>query len=87
MSAQTQSTQATGAEASLDERARATEQQMTDDERFSLLISVLGKFLDCASRALEGGAPEQVVAAVDGLDRAPDLAALTGALRAVRRRG
>jgi 2-methylcitrate dehydratase PrpD len=48
---------------------------------------VLGKFLDCASRALEGGAPEQVVAAVDGLDRAPDLAALTGALRAVRRRG
>src|SRR5262245_29270277 len=29
-------------ETSPDERARATEQQMTDEERFSLLVSVIG---------------------------------------------
>jgi hypothetical protein len=29
-------------DASIDARAAATEQQMTDDERFSLLISILG---------------------------------------------
>jgi 2-methylcitrate dehydratase PrpD len=46
---------------------------------------VLRKFLDCAGRALQDGAPEQVAAAVDALDRAPDLAALSRALRAVRR--
>jgi 2-methylcitrate dehydratase PrpD len=45
----------------------------------------LSKFIDCASRALRDGAPEQVVAAVDALDRAPDLSALSDALRAVRR--
>jgi beta-glucosidase len=33
---------ASAQEASPDERARLTEQQMTDDERFSLIISVLG---------------------------------------------
>lgn len=45
---------------------------------------VLGKFLDCARRALQDGEPERVVAAVHELDRAPDLAALTAALRCVR---
>jgi beta-glucosidase-like glycosyl hydrolase len=35
-------TPASAQETSADERARATEQQMTDDERFSLLISVMG---------------------------------------------
>jgi beta-glucosidase len=30
-------------EASPDDRARITEQQMTDDERFSLLVSVMGR--------------------------------------------
>jgi len=43
----------------------------------------LSKFLDCAGRALQDGAPEQVVAAVDALDRSADLTALSGALRAV----
>ena len=33
---------AQGQAATPDERARETEQQMTDDERFSLLISVMG---------------------------------------------
>lgn len=37
-----QPTLTSGADASPDERARATEQQMTDDERFSLIISVIG---------------------------------------------
>jgi 2-methylcitrate dehydratase PrpD len=45
---------------------------------------VLAKFTDCAHRALREGAPERVVAAVNGLDRAPDLAALSAALRCVR---
>jgi hypothetical protein len=31
-----------GQEASPDERVRQTEQQMTDDERFSLIISLIG---------------------------------------------
>jgi 2-methylcitrate dehydratase PrpD len=48
---------------------------------------VRGKFLDCASRALESGGPERVIAAVEGLDRAADLTSLTGALRLVRRAG
>jgi 2-methylcitrate dehydratase PrpD len=46
---------------------------------------VRGKFFGCASRALRDGAPERVAAAVDELDRASDLAALTGSLRSVRR--
>jgi 2-methylcitrate dehydratase PrpD len=45
---------------------------------------MLGKFLDCARLALQVGAPERVLAAVHELDRAPNLAALTGALRCVR---
>jgi 2-methylcitrate dehydratase PrpD len=42
------------------------------------------KFYDCARRMLAGDAPEQLAAAVDALDQAPDLAALQGALRRVR---
>jgi 2-methylcitrate dehydratase PrpD len=42
------------------------------------------KFYDCARRMLQGDAPERLAAAVDGLDRAADLAALTAALRCVR---
>ena len=45
---------------------------------------VLGKFLDCARRALRNGAPDRIVEAVHDLDRAPDLAALAAALRCVR---
>jgi 2-methylcitrate dehydratase PrpD len=42
------------------------------------------KFYDCARRMLQGNAPEQLAAAVDALDDAPDLAALARALRCVR---
>ena len=42
------------------------------------------KFHDCARRVLQGDAPEQLAAAVGGLDHAPDLAALSRALRCVR---
>jgi 2-methylcitrate dehydratase PrpD len=42
------------------------------------------KFYDCARRMLQGDAPERLAAAVDRLDRAPELAALTAALRCVR---
>lgn len=42
------------------------------------------KFYDCARRVLQGDAPERLAAAVDRLDRAPDLTALTAALRCVR---
>jgi 2-methylcitrate dehydratase PrpD len=45
---------------------------------------VLGKFFDCTRRALQDEAPERVVAAVSELGSAPDLAALTTALRCVR---
>src|SRR5262245_15832460 len=41
------------------------------------------KFYDCARRTLRGNAPERLAAAVDQLDRAADLAALTAALRCV----
>jgi hypothetical protein len=41
------------------------------------------KFYDCARRMLQGDAPERLAAAVDQLDRAPDLTALTDALRCV----
>ena len=40
--AQTPATQSTSSELSPDERARDTEQRMTDDERFSLIISLIG---------------------------------------------
>jgi 2-methylcitrate dehydratase PrpD len=42
------------------------------------------KFYDCARRMLQGDAPEQLAAAVDTLDDATDVAALTRALRCVR---
>jgi 2-methylcitrate dehydratase PrpD len=42
------------------------------------------KFYDCARRMLQGDAPERLAAAVDHLDGAADLAALTAALRCVR---
>jgi 2-methylcitrate dehydratase PrpD len=42
------------------------------------------KFYDCARRMLQRDAPEQLAMAVDVLDDAPDLAALTRALRCVR---
>jgi 2-methylcitrate dehydratase PrpD len=42
------------------------------------------KFYNCARRVLQGDAPERLAAAVDRLDRAPDLTALTGALRCVQ---
>ena len=41
------------------------------------------KFYDCARRMLQGDAPERLAAAVDRLDRAPDLTALTDALRCI----
>jgi len=42
------------------------------------------KFYDCARHMLQGDAPKRLAAAVDWLDRAPDVTALTGALRCVR---
>ncbi len=42
------------------------------------------KFYDCARLALQGEAPERLAAAVDELERAPDLTELTAALRCVR---
>lgn len=50
---------------------------LTEDE-------VLDKFFDCASRAFRDRSPERVVMAVRELDRAPNLTALTAALRSVR---
>jgi beta-glucosidase len=40
--AATSTTDAQGQDTTHDERARETEQRMTDDERFSLIISLLG---------------------------------------------
>src|SRR5262250_1761047 len=40
--AQTTSSTSSAAELSPDDRARETEQRMTDDERFSLIISLIG---------------------------------------------
>jgi beta-glucosidase len=37
-------------ETEFDKRARQTEQQMTDDERFSMLISVMGRNFDVPAR-------------------------------------
>jgi 2-methylcitrate dehydratase PrpD len=45
---------------------------------------LLRKFEACARLVLKDEAPEQLAAAVDGLDRATDLAQLTSALRSVR---
>jgi hypothetical protein len=42
------------------------------------------KFHDCARRMLQGDAPERLVAAVGGLDHAPDLGSLSRSLRCVR---
>jgi 2-methylcitrate dehydratase PrpD len=45
---------------------------------------LLGKYYDCARRMLQGDAPVRLAAAVEELHRAPDLAALTAAVRCVR---
>jgi 2-methylcitrate dehydratase PrpD len=45
---------------------------------------LLLKYYDCARRVLQGDAPKRLAAAVDQLDRAPDLGALTATLRCVR---
>ena len=45
---------------------------------------VLRKFYDCTRPVLQDEAPQRVATAVDQLDRAADLAALTSALRCVR---
>jgi len=44
---------------------------------------VLGKFYDCTRPVLKDEAPQRLAAAVEGLERATDLAALTSALRSV----
>jgi 2-methylcitrate dehydratase PrpD len=45
---------------------------------------LLLKYYDCARGVLQGDAPERLAAAVDQLDHAPDLAALTATLRCLR---
>jgi 2-methylcitrate dehydratase PrpD len=45
---------------------------------------LLAKYYACSRHVLQGDAPERLAAAVDELHRAPDLAALTAALRCVR---